>query len=133
MGAKRQILRPTAHRAEGRRYPSPEQKAGREEGQEMKEPLKFTRWNGGSIGRSGLYENLTLEQYHSRDVCDGISISSSALRTIFSESPAHYWAGSVYNRDRVEDEPSRAMIIGRATHHLMMGEPYFAEVFRRAP
>jgi hypothetical protein len=99
----------------------------------MTPSLKFTKWTGGSIGRQGLYSDLTLEQYHSRDVCDGVSISSSGLRTIFNESPAHYWAGSVYNRDRIEDESSREMIMGRAMHHLMLGEPYFAEVFRRAP
>ena len=54
--------------------------------------LKFTKWDGGSIGRPGLYENMTLESYHSRDVCDGVSISSSGLRKI-SRSPAHYWVG----------------------------------------
>lgn len=95
--------------------------------------LKFTKWTGGSVGKPGLYENLTLEAYHARDVCDGISISSSGLRTIFHRSPAHYWVDSVYNKNRIEDEPSREMIIGRATHHLMMGEPYFAELFRAAP
>jgi hypothetical protein len=95
--------------------------------------LKFSKWTGGSIGRPGIYSDLTLEHYHSRDVCDGVSISSSGLRTIFSESPAHYWVSSVYNKDRIEEEPSREMIIGRAMHHLMLGEPYFAQVFRRAP
>jgi hypothetical protein len=99
----------------------------------MKGELKFSKWNGGSVGVGGLYENMTLEHYHSRDVCDGISISSSGLRTIFNDSPAHYWARSVYNKDRVEKEPSREMTIGRAMHHLMMGESYFAEVFRSAP
>ena len=99
----------------------------------MTAPLKFTTWTGGSIGKPGLYADMTLEQYHSRDVCDGISISSSGLRTIFNESPAHFWVNSTYNRDRIESEVSREMIIGRAVHHLMMGEPYFAEVFRAAP
>jgi hypothetical protein len=76
---------------------------------------------------------MTLESYHSRDVCDGISISSSGLRTLFNESPAHYWVNSVYNKERIEKETSREMIVGRAMHHLMMGEPYFAEKFRTAP
>lgn len=99
----------------------------------MKAPLKFTKWTGGSVGTNGVFENMTLEQYHSRDVCDGISISSSGLRTIFGKSPAHYWVKSPYNKERVEEEPSREMVVGRAAHHLMMGEPYFAEVFRAAP
>lgn len=95
--------------------------------------LKFTKWSGGSIGTPGLYEDMTLDHYHSRDVCDGISISSSGLRTIFNESPAHYWVTSVYNKERIAEEPSREMIIGRAMHHLTMGEANFAKVFRRAP
>lgn len=95
--------------------------------------LKFTKWDGGSVGTPGLYSNIPLEHYHSRDVCDGVSISSSGLRTLFSESPAHYWVNSVYNKERIEKETSREMIVGRAAHHLMMGEPYFAEVFRKAP
>lgn len=99
----------------------------------MPAQLKFIKWNGGSIGRPGLYENMPIDHYHSRSVCDGVSISSSGLRTIFNESPAHYWSTSVYNAERVEEELSREMIIGRAMHHLMMGESYFAEVFRKAP
>ena len=95
--------------------------------------LKFTKWSKGSIGVNGLYEDMPIEHYHSRDVCDGISISSSGLRKLFNESPAHYWCSSPYNKDRVEEEVSRAMIIGRATHHLMMGEADFARVFRKAP
>jgi hypothetical protein len=99
----------------------------------MTAQLKFTKWSGGSVGRPGLYEDMRLDHYHGRDVCDGVSISSSGLRTIFNESPAHYWCGSVYNKERIEEEPSREMVIGRAMHHLMLGEPYFAEIFRRAP
>lgn len=95
--------------------------------------LQFTTWKSGSIGVSGIYEDMKLDHYHSRDVCDGISISSSGLRTIFNESPAHYWVSSVYNDNRVEQEPSREMIIGRAMHHLVMGEADFARVFRKAP
>jgi PDDEXK-like domain of unknown function (DUF3799) len=95
--------------------------------------LKFREWKSGSIGSPGLYENMPLEHYHSRDVCDGVSVSSSGLRTIFNDSPAHYWVKSPYNKERVEEEPSREMVIGRAMHHLVMGEADFARVFRKAP
>lgn len=95
--------------------------------------LKFTKWSGGSIGKPGVYSDMPLETYHGPDVCDGISISSSGLRTIFNKSPAHYWVSSVYNKERIEQEPSREMVIGRASHHLMLGESYFAEIFRAAP
>lgn len=96
-------------------------------------PLRFTKWRSGSVGVPGVYEDMPIDRYHSRDVCDGVSISSSGLRRIFSDSPAHYWATSVYNEQRVDDEPSREMVIGRAMHHLMLGESYFAQIFRAAP
>lgn len=99
----------------------------------MSAQLKFIDWAGGSVGKAGIYKDMPLEHYHSRDVCDGVSISSSGLRKLFNESPAHYWATSVYNKERIEEEPSREMIIGRAMHHLIMGEADFARVFRKAP
>jgi len=101
----------------------------------MPTELKFLKWTGGSIGQSGLYEGMPLERYHSAGCCDGISVSSSVLRRIFNQSPAHYWATSVYNPKRVEEdeEISRGMVLGRAMHHLMLGEPAFAALFRKAP
>jgi PDDEXK-like domain of unknown function (DUF3799) len=101
----------------------------------MAAALKITKWVKGSIVAPGLYSDMSLDRYHSRDVCDGLSISSSGLRTIFNESPAHYWMTSVHNKQRidVDDEVSRAMVIGRAMHHLMFGDAQFAEIFRSAP
>jgi hypothetical protein len=95
--------------------------------------LKLLKWTGGSIVIPGLYSNMPMTRYHSTGVCDGVSISSSGLRKIFIQSPAHYWDTSVYNDKRAEDDPSREMIVGRAMHHLMLGESYFAELFRAAP
>lgn len=95
--------------------------------------IKLMKWTGGSIVIPGLYANMPMSHYHTRDVCDGYSISSSGLRKIFNKSLAHYWDTSPYNPNRAEDEPSREMIIGRAAHHLMMGESNFAEFFRAAP
>lgn len=97
--------------------------------------LEFTRWLKGTVGVPGLYEDMPLDHYHSRDVCDGVSISSSGLRKIFNKSPAHYWASSVYNPHRVpeDEEEKRIIVLGRAMHHLMLGEPHFARTFRVAP
>ena len=56
-------------------------------------------------------------------------MSSSGLRKIFSESPADFydeWAG---NPNRAEPEDKSHFKIGRATHHLMLGEPFFAKLF----
>lgn len=100
----------------------------------MASQLKFTKWTGGSIGRPGLYSDLPIETYHGANICDGVSISSSGLRKIFNKSPAHYWASSVYNDNAEEDEDEkRILVLGRAMHHLMLGERYFAEQFRVAP
>jgi len=65
--------------------------------------------------------------YHSGRLCVAPSISSSGLRTILLRSPAHYWDTSPYNPDRAdEDETEKeAFILGRATHHLLLGEPHF--------
>jgi hypothetical protein len=95
--------------------------------------MKSIEWTGGRISRAGVYSNMPLDRYHTKDVCESLSISSSGLRKIFHESPAHYWCTSPHNDDRIEEEPQRHFILGRAMHHLIMGEPYFAKIFRVAP
>lgn len=95
--------------------------------------LKSVEWKEGPITKPGVYSNMPLNKYHSPDVCDGVSVSSSALRKIALESPAHYWCRSPYNPNRVEEEPQRHFVLGRATHHLILGEAYFAKIFRVAP
>jgi PDDEXK-like domain of unknown function (DUF3799) len=66
--------------------------------------------------------------YHGQP-CAGPSISSSQLRTIFNESLAHYWDMSPLNPDRQEFKQTEQVIIGRAAHHLMLGEGDFAKHF----
>lgn len=95
--------------------------------------MRSIEWTRGTITEPGVYSNMPLDRYHSRDVCDGMSVSSSALRKIALESPAHYWCRSPYNPDRIEEEPQRHFVLGRAIHHLIMGEAYFAKIFCVAP
>ena len=95
--------------------------------------LKSIEWIGGPITKPGVYSNMPLDRYHSRDVCDGVLVSSSALRKIALESPAHYWCQSPFNPDRIEDEPQRHFVLGRAMHHFILGEAHFAKIFRVAP
>ena len=52
---------------------------------------------------------------------------------MFSESPAHFYAEWSGNPNRAEPEDKKAFIIGRATHHLILGEPFFAKLFAIQP
>jgi hypothetical protein len=92
-------------------------------------------WNGEPISKPGLYAGVSMERYHSGRLCVGPSISSSGLRTIFSKSPAHFYDRWPLNpeHDPDADEESEAFILGRATHHLLLGEPRFAAEYAVRP
>jgi len=107
-------------------------------------PLKLAP--GAKITAPGVWD-LTMAQYHS-DICEGPSISSSGLRTIWAESPAHFFETSPYNPhawetrviDGVEmvlrkDEEERPHFsLGRAAHHLLfLGRKGFDEEFVTRP
>lgn len=82
--------------------------------------------NGDKITEPGVYD-LPMDVYHSQ-ICDGPSISSSGIRAIL-RSPAQYWRTSDLNPHRVKDEDKEAFILGRAAHHLLLGEQAFATHF----
>lgn len=81
------------------------------------------------ISKPGVY-SISMQDYHSQ-LCAGPSISSSRLRTIFTQSPAHYWCRSELNPERIdEDETEKAhFVLGRAAHHLLLGEDAFSTLF----
>lgn len=83
------------------------------------------------IDKPGRYR-VPLDYYHS-DCCAGPSISSSGLRTIFMKSPAHYWCESYLNPAREERDETEALILGRAAHHLLLGEDEFSTLFIARP
>ena len=85
------------------------------------------------ISQPGVFGSVPMALYHSGELCDGPSISSSGLRTIFTRSPAHYWATSPLNPDRAEREESRHFAVGRALHHLLLGEADFSRHFAVRP
>jgi len=87
--------------------------------------------SGEKVSASGVYD-LDIELYHG-DCCVGPSISSSGLRTIERQTPAHYFAGSYLNPDREPEEASRALDMGRACHTLLLGESGFREQFAVRP
>lgn len=90
--------------------------------------IPLVQWSGEKIARPGAYIGVPMDVYHG-DPCVGPSISSSGLRKIFGKSLKHYWDTSVYNPNRGEDEDTPAMILGRAAHHLLLGEDDFSSLY----
>lgn len=77
-------------------------------------------WKSGQITKAGCYVDMPMSVYHS-PCCDGPCISSSGLRTVWGQSPAHYWADSYHNPDRPEPEDDRPhFALGKAAHHLLL-------------
>lgn len=95
--------------------------------------LKTIEWDGRKISKPGIYSGISIETYHDHRICDGPSISSSGLRTIFNQSPAHFYAKWSGNPDRVEEEPTRALVFGQAIHHLILGQRFFHKLFAIQP
>lgn len=85
------------------------------------------------ITENGVYDIAIEEYHHDPKLCDGPSVSSSALRTMMTETPAHYWAYSPLNPNRFPDESTKALDIGKAAHCLTLGEPEFAKYFVVSP
>lgn len=73
---------------------------------------------GELITAPGVYA-LDMDAYHGQP-CDGPSISSSGLRTIWSKSPAHYFHESSLNPHREEPGERPHFSLGRAAHHLLL-------------
>lgn len=89
--------------------------------------------DGEPVPGPGAYR-MSLQHYHTQACCPGPSISSSGLRTIFSESPWHFWASSDLNPDRYpERDTSDALILGRAAHSLLLGDEVFDDHFIYVP
>jgi hypothetical protein len=87
---------------------------------------------GQKVATNGVW-NLTMSQYHS-DICEGPSISSSGLRTIWSASPAHYFIESPYDPTPKEPEDRPHFSLGRAAHHLLfLGRKGFEDEFACRP
>ena len=93
-------------------------------------PIKYA---GELITAPGLYVDMPMDTYHGQP-CDGPSISSSGLRTIWAQSPAHYYLNSSLNPDREEQEQKKHFNIGRAAHHLLLqGREGFEEQYAVRP
>lgn len=83
---------------------------------------------GAKITAPGVWD-LSMDRYHS-DICDTPSISSSGLRTIWSQSPAHFHYDSPYNPHPPEPKERPHFSIGKAAHHLLyLGRKGFDDEF----
>ncbi len=95
--------------------------------------MNVIQWDGQPISKPGIYKGIPIDTYHSGDLCVGPSVSSSALRTIFTASPLDYWIYSPLNPNAIEEPEKEAYILGRAAHHLVLGEEDFSRYFVRRP
>lgn len=97
--------------------------------------MKVIPWDGKPISAPGIYSGVPMSVYHSADLCIGPSISSSGLRTIFdpAQGPMAYWVYSPLNPHRQDKPDSEAFILGRAAHHLFLGEADFGRHFTVEP
>lgn len=91
--------------------------------------LIVTPWTGNPISKPGIYSGVPMSVYHGKNLCVGPSLSSSGARKIFGASPMEFWIRCPYNPMALPPEDSRAFIIGRAAHHLCLGEADFKKHF----
>jgi hypothetical protein len=91
--------------------------------------IQSVRWNGEPISSPGVYSDMPLDEYHRADICDAPSVSSTPLRHLWEKSPKHCWAHSPLNPQRIEEEESESLILGRAAHWLICQQVDFAETF----
>ena len=94
--------------------------------------IKVRKWDGKPIDKPGVYSGIDMESYHG-DLCVGFSVSKSLLWRLVDESPAHAFEDSYLNPDREEKEDSEALILGRGSHHLLLGEADFSQHFAIRP
>ncbi len=96
-----------------------------------KRPFTAIKWDGSKITADGVYD-MPIEAYHG-DCCEGPSISSSGLRTIINQTPAHYWDTSYLNANRDPEPDKEHFNLGRAAHTLLLGESGFRQLFAIRP
>jgi hypothetical protein len=84
--------------------------------------MQITKWNGKPIRKPGWYSGIPIERYHDANLCAGMSVSSTDLRTCWAKSPAHMFVNWCENPEGIKRKETRAMTLGAAAHHLFLGE-----------
>lgn len=78
----------------------------------------------------GAYPGIDGDLYHSIEICDSPSISSTGLKTIESKSPAHYWYTSPLNPNRPIQKQRSALNVGKALHDVaLLGDNFLKAYF----
>jgi PDDEXK-like domain of unknown function (DUF3799) len=95
--------------------------------------LKIRQWDGKPIKANGWVAGVPLERYHSPSICVGPAVSSTDLRTCWAKSPAHMQLNWAENPKREARSVTRAMILGAAAHHLLLGEDNFKTRYVQQP
>lgn len=94
-------------------------------------------WDGKPITAPGCYSGVPISIYHGQDICAGPSISSSNHRRVLESnkgSPLHFfteWSGGEDAKRDSKEAPHLAL--GRAAHHLLLGQERFREHFVTRP
>lgn len=90
-------------------------------------------YTGGKIAKPCMLSGVPMAVYHGQPTI-GPSVSSSGLRTIWAESPAHFWCRSSLNPDRLPEEDNPAFNVGRLAHKLLLeGREGLADEFAVRP
>jgi PDDEXK-like domain of unknown function (DUF3799) len=82
----------------------------------------WKEWDGKPIRFPGLYKGVPMAVYHGKDLCIEPSVSASAIRTALKDSLAHYWDQCAYNEKGEPREDTKPMALGRAAHHVLLGD-----------
>ncbi|WP_051960466.1 PD-(D/E)XK nuclease-like domain-containing protein [Devosia riboflavina] len=85
----------------------------------------------GEIITSLGYYDMSNDWYH-RQCTEGPSLSSTGIRRLL-RSPAEFWKHSELNPNRAEEPEKEAYVLGRAAHHLALGEADFGKHFVARP
>lgn len=98
--------------------------------------MKFEAWDGKRVNRPCCLSGVPLSVYHSQDICEGPSVSSSGLRRaleINGGSPAHFYSEWSGNPNQIERADTKALLLGNAAHFLVLGQPHFARSYAIRP
>lgn len=89
--------------------------------------------DGEVVTEPGAYR-MSMDWYHSQDVCPGPSVSSTGIRKAALESPHAFWKTFDGNPNRYpKKDPGDSLILGRAAHSLLLGDEVFDEHFIYVP
>ena len=85
------------------------------------------------ITEPGAYPDIDGDLYHSVEICDAPSISSTGLKLIEEKSCAHYWHQSPLNPRRPVQEQKTHFNVGKGVHDLLLLQDLFPKRYLILP